>query len=140
MQKLYTAAAAFAVLGLVAGVFYREFTRANDFMGETQLSTLHTHLLVLGMFSFLIQMALNAVFKLDEHKLFNAFFWTYTVGLVWMTTMMVVKGVFQVLKEGQEYPAALAGVSGLGHIIMAAAIFMLFRILHKQVRKFQLQN
>ena len=47
MKALYWASIFYLVLGLGAGVFYREFTRANDFPeGEfTQLSVAHTHLL-----------------------------------------------------------------------------------------------
>lgn len=140
MQKLYGAATVFATLGLVAGVFYREFTKAYGFTGQTQLSTLHTHLLVLGMMFFLLLTALNAVFKLEEHKLFVGFFYTYVVGLSWMATMMLVKGIWQVTNEGQDYPAALSGVAGLSHITMAVAIFMLFRMLHKQIRRYELKN
>ncbi|MGH8882555.1 MAG: DUF2871 family protein, partial [Stackebrandtia sp.] len=32
------------VLGLAGGLFYREFTHADDFHGDTQLSIVHTHL------------------------------------------------------------------------------------------------
>ncbi|QMV85873.1 DUF2871 domain-containing protein [Corynebacterium hindlerae] len=137
MNKLFVAAASFATLGLISGVFYREFTRASDFVGQTQLSTLHTHYLVLGMMFFLLLMALNAVFNLEDHKLFPPFFYTYVVGLLWMTTMMVVKGIWQVQNPGGEYSAALSGVSGLSHITMAAAIFMLFRIVAKQSKQFK---
>ena len=43
MKALYLASVFYLVLGLGAGVFYREFTRANDFpAGEfTQLSVAH---------------------------------------------------------------------------------------------------
>lgn len=134
MNKIYAAAATFTTLGLIAGVFYREYTRAYSFEGKTQLSTLHTHLLVLGMMFFLVLLALNAVFKLEEHSLFTPFFYTYVIGLTWATTMMVIKGVWQVHNPGGEYSAALSGVSGLSHITMAVALFMLFRILHKQIQ------
>ena len=45
VQKLYRAAVLYLVLGLGAGLFYREFTRANDFPeGQfTQLGVTHTH-------------------------------------------------------------------------------------------------
>ena len=50
-------------LGIGAGVFYREFTRANDFPeGEfTQLSVAHTHLLALGFMMSLIFLVLEKV-------------------------------------------------------------------------------
>ena len=49
MKSLYRAAIFYLVMGLGAGVFYREFTRANDFPEGhfTQLGVAHTHLLAL---------------------------------------------------------------------------------------------
>lgn len=46
MKKLYYSAVIYTVLGLLAGLFYRELTKAQDFTGDTQLSVLHTHLLL----------------------------------------------------------------------------------------------
>lgn len=135
MKKLYTAAASYAALGLVSGVFYREFGRLNDYFGATRLSTLHTHLLVLGMFFFLIVMALNAAFRLDADRRFNVFFWTYNVGVLWTTAMMVYRGVNEVIEPGYMLSAALAGVSGLGHIILTVGIVFFFMVLGKQASK-----
>lgn len=61
MKALYWASIFYLVLGLGAGVFYREFTRANDFPeGEfTQLSVAHTHLLALGFTMSLIFLVLE---------------------------------------------------------------------------------
>ena len=66
MKALYWASIFYLVLGLGAGVFYREFTRANDFpAGEfTQLSVVHTHLLALGFMMSLIFLVLEKVFGL----------------------------------------------------------------------------
>ena len=37
-----------AVLALVGGVFYREFTKINDYVAWTTLSVVHTHYFILG--------------------------------------------------------------------------------------------
>lgn len=37
-----------AVLALVDGVFYREFTKINDYAAWTTLSVVHTHYFILG--------------------------------------------------------------------------------------------
>lgn len=49
------------IIGLLFGVYYRELTKWFDFSGKTQLSTLHTHTLVLGMFFFLIVLLLEKI-------------------------------------------------------------------------------
>lgn len=51
MKRLMLASIIYAVLALVGGVFYREFTKLNGF---TILSVVHTHYLILGMVFFLI--------------------------------------------------------------------------------------
>ncbi len=48
MRKLYYASLTYLILGLVAGVFYREWTKVFNAVDRSQLNTLHTHLLVLA--------------------------------------------------------------------------------------------
>ena len=44
----------YMIAALVAGVFYRELTKFNQFTGKTTLSVTHTHLFILGVFVFLL--------------------------------------------------------------------------------------
>ncbi|MBK4141307.1 DUF2871 family protein [Corynebacterium macginleyi] len=95
MKALYRAAIFYLVLGLVAGLFYREFTKLQDFPeGEyTQLGVAHTHLLALGFMLFLIFLALEKVFALSRHRqLFYSFFWLYNVGVVLTVGMQISHG------------------------------------------------
>ncbi len=137
MYKLYSAAVCYTILGLVAGVFYREYTRAQDFVGVTRLSTLHTHLLVLGTVVFLVALVLAATFKIHEHKRFMTFFIVYNLGLLWTVALMTIKGINQVQNPDFVMPAALAGISGIGHILLTVGFFLLFMILNKQVKAHQ---
>ena len=62
MEKRYADAAIFyAAAAMVFGVFYREFTKFNGFTGKTNLSVMHTHYFLLGMFFFLILMLLKRI-------------------------------------------------------------------------------
>ena len=115
MKALYWASIFYLVLGLGAGVFYREFTRANDFPeGEfTQLSVAHTHLLALGFMMSLIFLVLEKVFGLSRSRgQFNAFFWLYNVGVVVTVGVMIWHGCLTVL--GEESTAMISGIAGLG--------------------------
>ena len=69
------------IIGLLFGVYYRELTKWFDFSGKTQLSTLHTHTLVLGMFFFLIVLLLEKNFHITAHKWYKRFYITYNIGL-----------------------------------------------------------
>ena len=130
MTKSFHAAWIYATLGLLAGLFYREFTRGKDFEGPTQLSVTHTHLLALGMLMFLVVMALTAVLPIAELTLFNLFFWFYNAGLVVTVTMMFVRGIIQV-NEGEKDLPAVAGIAGLGHILITVGIVHLFLALKR---------
>lgn len=134
MKKLFYAASVYLVLGLASGLFYREFTKANGYTaadGFTQLSVVHTHLLTLGVIVLLIVLTLEKVFTLSRNAAFSWFFWLYNVGLIMSTAMMVVNGVRHIL--GESSSAALAGISGAGHIILTAGLILLLVALGKRV-------
>lgn len=122
MKKIYFAAVGYLLAGLLFGVFYREFTKANNFPedGVTQLSVVHTHLLSLGFMLLLIVLVLEKVFTLSNHGFFTPAFWLFNAGLIVSTSMMVWHGINQVV--GAEFSAALSGIAGLGHITMSLGL------------------
>jgi hypothetical protein len=131
MKKLYYTALTYMIAGLASGLFYREFTKANDLTGDSQLSVVHTHLLALGMLFFLTVLALDKIFSLSCLPLFNAFFWTYNASLALTTAMMILSGILTI--QGSTPSAAIAGISGLGHIGLTAGLTLLFITLGKRV-------
>jgi len=128
MNKLLNTAFAYIILGLASGLFYREFTKATDNLGtHTQLNTLHTHLLVLGMVMFLVVLTLDAVFSLSGRRSFSVFYWTYNVGLVVTVAMQAVRGFLTL--DGQDpatTSAAIPGIAGLGHMLLTVGLVALF--------------
>ena len=133
MKKIFNAAFTYMIIGVLAGLFYREFTKANDFPeGEfTQLGVVHTHLLTLGFIVLLIVLALDKVFGLSGTKLFSWFFWLYNVGVILTAGMMVWHGSLTVL--GQQSNAMIAGIAGLGHIALSVSFVLFFLALRKTV-------
>ena len=124
MKKLYYAAVVYAVLGLGFGLFFREYTKAHDFTGFTQLAVMHTHLLALGMLVMLIVLALEKVFELSKTKWFNLFFWHYNAGLLLTVAMMLVVGMRDV--AGQTSTPMLDGIAGLGHVVITVSLILFF--------------
>jgi len=124
------------MLGLLLGVFYREFTKINNFTGETVLSGLHTHVLVLGTFFFLIVLLLEKSFELTKNKKFNKFFITYNIGLLLTVIMMAIRGCVEVLNLDISAMAdsSISGIAGIGHIIMAIAYILFFLILLERIK------
>ena len=130
MRKLKIAAHVYMVLGLVSGIFYREFTKLNDYTGKTQMSIVHTHILALGMLFFLIVLALEKQFQLTKEKMFPFFFWFYNVGLVITVGTMEIHGITTVVSHNVEVPPYLPGT---GHILLMLGLILLFVILGKRL-------
>lgn len=134
MKKLYVAAVAYALLGLAAGLFYREYTKAMDFTGQTQLSVTHTHLLALGFMVMLIVLALDAALRISGTRSFSWFFAAYNAGLLITVGVMVWHGILQVQGE-TEVTGAVPGIAGIGHILLTVGIVALLISLRRPVRE-----
>lgn len=136
MRKLYYAAFGYMLAGVASGLFYREFTKLNDFPeGEfTQLGLAHTHLLTLGFVILLIVLVLEKVFALSRSpKLFAWFFWTYNAGVVLTSAMLIWHGSLTVL--GEESTKMIAGIAGAGHMLLTAGMVLLFLALGRALRR-----
>lgn len=131
MKKLYYAAITYMVLGLAAGLFFREYTKAHDFTSFTQLAVMHTHLLALGMLVMLIALGFEKIFGLSKTKWFNLFYWHYNGGLLLTVAMMLIIGLREV--AGQASTPMLDGIAGLGHIILTIAFIFFFIALGKRL-------
>lgn len=134
MKKSLYAAAIYTTLALASGVFARTYLdQIMHFEGDTQIRVLHTHLFAMGMLFFLVVLALDKLFDLSKTKVFNWFFWLYNIGFGLGIVMMLVIGITQV--QGLAESPALAGVAGLGHMLLTAGIVCLFVALYKRVIK-----
>ncbi|WP_116112088.1 DUF2871 family protein [Austwickia chelonae] len=142
IRQLYVAAAVWAGVGLAAGLYYRSLTQATGFTRgmETQLAPTHTHALVLGCLWMLVVMVLVQVFHLDDLPQLRHFFWSWQIGLTITLGAMFVKGTLQVLQSPMVDHKALAGVAGIGHVIMTIAMVLLFVVLHKGLRAHSTRN
>lgn len=134
MRKIVSLSFIYMVVGVASGLFYREFTKMKDFPegGWTQLSVVHTHLLVLGFMMLLIVVLLEKAFSISAHaKLYSWFMWTYNIGVVLTAAMLLVHGSLTVL--GKESSAMIAGIAGLGHMALTAGMILLFIMLRRSV-------
>ncbi|HEY3408144.1 MAG TPA: DUF2871 domain-containing protein [Propionicimonas sp.] len=135
MRKLFLAATTYMAAGLAGGLFYREFTKLNGFPegSVTQLGGVHTHLLALGTLVMLVVLALDKTMGLSKDRRFGWFFWVYNAGVVLTAAMMTVHGMLTVL--GQPSSPAIAGMAGLGHMLVTAGFVLLFLILGAALRR-----
>lgn len=126
MKRYMNAALLYAVLAMIGGVFYREFTKFNGFTAKTTLSVVHTHYFLLGMVFFLLLLLLEKNFSFTSAKT-GRILAAYHIGLNLTAVMFVVRGMVQVLMPvltaGMD--AAISGVAGIGHILLGVSMVLL---------------
>ncbi len=142
MKKYLITACVYMGLGLAFGVFFREFTKMNDFVGVTSLGKTHLHALVLGMMFFLVAALFESRFNIRKSKLEKWFYIIYNVGLGILLTMLLARGIWQVkgvaLSDGAN--GAISGIAGLGHVILAAGLVLFFIILFRNCKRGEEEN
>lgn len=136
MKQLYRWASVYAILAIIGGVFYREFTKFNMFTGKTTLSFLHVHLFVFGMIMFLILMLMEKQSSISTSKHFKKFMIIYNTGLLGTLFMLLVRGYLQVLPlepTTMNIDAMISGISGLFHITLGVGLYFLFKIIKEKM-------
>lgn len=131
MKKLYNAAFSYLIIGLLSGVFAREYSKAQGIKGSTMLQLVHTHVLILGFVFFLIALGLFKVFHVQETKSFRAWFVVYNVGLIFTIAIMLWRGLLQV--NGTDFNG-LSHMVGLGHVIISIGLVWFMILLKKSVK------
>lgn len=133
MKKCLNASLIYAIAALAGGMFYREFTKFNNYMGATLLGKVHTHLFMLGMVVFLIAAMFARGSSLEKEKTFKPFMIVYNIGVPISAITMAVRGVTQVLgtELSKGADAAISGIAGIGHILTGAGIILFLTALLK---------
>lgn len=134
MKRYMNLSLLYAILAMVGGVFYREFTKFNGFTGKTTLSVVHTHYFLLGMVFFLLLLLLEKNFSFTGAKT-GRILVAYQVGLNLTAVMFVVRGITQVLgtalSSGMD--AAISGIAGIGHILLGISLVLLLMQIKRSV-------
>lgn len=134
MVKRYAnLALVYAIIAMVFGVFYREFTKFNHFDGQTNLSVMHTHYFLLGMFFFLMLLMLEKSFSFSDGGVGKILI-VYQIGLNITGIGFLMRGLTQVqgneLSKGMD--ASISGIAGIGHILTGICIILLLLKVRKR--------
>ena len=124
MKKYINTSIIYALLAMVAGVFYREVTKFMNFQGVTILAKVHSHLFVLGMVFFLIIYLLSLGLNYKSIKIIDKFLMAYNVGLIITVLMMEIRGVGEVLQVNTSgtHMYMISGLAGFGHMILGLSL------------------
>ena len=136
MKRYANTALLYAILAMVGGVFYREFTKFNGFTAKTTLSVVHTHYFLMGMVFFLLILVLEKAFSFTGAKTGRVLA-LYHVGLNLTAVMLVVRGVPQVLGTSLSagMNAAISGIAGIGHILLGVSLILMLLQIKRSVTK-----
>jgi len=137
MEQLYKTSFLYLILGLISGVFYREFTKILNFEGITSLSKVHPHLLLLGFLFFLSLIFIEKSYNIRKNKRFNLFYNIYNLGLLLTSIFMVWRGILDVLGKDSKM---VSGMAGLGHILLGIGLIMFTIIIKENVVQETIKN
>lgn len=126
MKRYINYSIVYAVLAMIGGVFYREFTKLNGYTDWTTLSVVHTHYFILGMMFFLILGVVSTCvhFKSNRAVLFYNIGFNLTIGLNLTAIMLVVRGIVQILGFN-VVSALISGIAGIGHIVLGVSLILI---------------
>lgn len=135
IKRYLNTAILYAILAMIFGVFYREFTKFNHFTGKTNLSVMHTHYFLLGMFFFLFLMLLEQNFGFSSQPNTGKLLVTYQLGLNITALGFLMRGLTQVWGTvlSRTMDASISGIAGIGHILMGVSLILLLLKIKKQV-------
>ncbi len=132
MKKYIKISIVFLALALISGVFYREFTKAFDLEHVySPLGLAHPHFLVLGVLFILVFGLISVKLNSEDNKLYSYGLIGYIVGVSGTGTMLIVRGIFNVLLQTQKInkipaDAAWSGIAGIFHIVLGISVLMMF--------------
>lgn len=129
MKRLMNASIVYGVLGLIGGVFYREFTKLNGFTDFTTLSVVHTHYLMLGMVFFLLLDLFEKSFHFVDNKVLKYLLFDH-IGLILTVVMLIIRGVVQVL----SLDASSAVLSGIAHLILGISMVLILILIRNCIK------
>lgn len=140
VKKYLITAIVFLGIGLALGVFFREFTKYFEYdliNNHTSLSAMHVHALVLGFIFSLVMMMLVKVFCIEQSKIERVAYIAYVIGLSIALIMMLIRGILQVVDVDfmAKIDSALAGIAGLGHILLGLSLVLYAIYLFKGIKE-----
>lgn len=124
-RAFFGQAVAWSVVGLAGGLFYRTMSVHFDQRGG-QLALVHTHALTLGVLFGLVCYALA---ERLTGRLGTSVLWVWNLGLAITVSSLLVNGYLTMAGSSVANTAAIAGISGLGHMTLTAGFVLLLMAL-----------
>ncbi len=125
----------YLLFGLFAGVFYRTFTKTYDYVGETVLTKIHTHIISIGVLGVLVLYIIIKLLSKKNPEIITKIkkpIFVLNFGLALTIAIMFIRGMIEVLGyHGSISPSAIAGIAGIGHVLLGAGLILSLRLVTK---------
>ncbi|CAK7021297.1 MAG: hypothetical protein PEPC_00882 [Peptostreptococcus russellii] len=139
MKKYINLSFIYFIFAMIAGVFYREYTKFVGFTDRSSLSLVHGHLLALGTTMFLIVALFSMKFDFKNNKKIKLFYKIYNPGVILTAVMLFIRGMVQVnntvISKGLD--ASISGISGIGHLLLLLGLVFMFSALKEEAGKLE---
>ncbi len=108
--------------------------RKSQWLNDTNLSVMHTHYFLLGMFFFFVLMLTEKVFSFSDQKT-GRLLAVYQLGLNITGLGFLLRGLTQVwgTELSRRLDASISGIAGIGHILTGVCIILLLLKIKKKV-------
>lgn len=135
-MKFWKVAFTYAIVGLLFGVYYRELARFFEYSGQSTLSNLHVHALVLGMMMNLLIIVFDRSFNLSKQKNFSKAYILYNIGVALLLSMNLLRGTLQVtqIELAKGLSSAISGIAGLTHISLSVGLIWLLWVIKQALQ------
>ena len=130
MKKLYNASFTYLIIGLLSGIFAREYGKYKGILGSTLLNLLHTYTCT-WLFFFLIALGLAKVFAFHEVQGFNKWFVLHNIALTLMLGSLAARGLLQL--NGADFKG-LTYIVGFSHSLMAVTLIWFMLLIKKSFK------
>ncbi len=132
-NRYATLALVYGAAAMAFGIFYREFTKFQGFSGKTNLSVIHTHYFLLGMFFFLLLMTVEKTFSFSGSRVKKALI-AYQAGLNVTALGFLLRGLTQVweMELSRAMDASISGIAGIGHLLTGVSLVLILLDIRKK--------
>ena len=135
-KKLFNQGTVLFIVGIVAGAFYREFTKFMSFTGVTSMSLVHTHLIATGALVAIIFSIFIKVYDIKDTPALKRSWNLYFIGVIGNAAIMFIRGIFTVMNVELSRAASMSisGIAGIIHILLTVGIIWFLLTLKKEIK------
>lgn len=135
-KKLFNQGFVLFIAGILAGAFYREFTKFMAFTGVTSLSLVHTHLIATGALMAFIFSVVIKTFDIKDSKALSRSWTLYLIGIVGNVLTMFTRGTLTVMnvEMSRALNMSISGIAGIIHIALTIGIIWFLNTIRKEIK------